>query len=84
MDFYINEILFFVIYKLKFIKKFIWFLDTEFKADFEKNIFYEFWKDFDSEIKYFSNIDTKFMKNFIRFLDAEFHADFEKNIIFEF
>ena len=62
MDFYINEILFFVIYKLKFIKNFIWFLDTEFNADFEKNIFYEFWKDFDSEIKYFSNVDQNSWK----------------------
>ena len=54
-------------------KNFIRFLKPEFNADFEKNIFIEFWKVIDSEIN-----------NFIRFLDAEFHSDFEKNIFFEF
>ena len=41
-------------------KNFIRFLDAEFHAGFEKNIFFEFLKVFDSEIKYFSNVDPKF------------------------
>ena len=38
-------------------KNFIRFLDAEFKADFEKNIFFEFWTFFDSQISNFINDD---------------------------
>ena len=58
-------------------KNFIRFLDAEFHTDFENNIFFEFWKVFDSEINYFSNVYPKFIKNYIRFLDSKFYADFK-------
>ena len=48
-------------------KNFIRYLNAEFNADFEKNIFLEFWKVFDRELNYFSNVDQISWKLLIDF-----------------